>query len=93
VQIQTADKNSNFRTFPAINLNREGNVNILKFLGLVVGDVNPLNDKICNADSLGAKARYDQLATANKNKLHAEAPDNFRERISGRRIRSSIDSQ
>jgi len=87
VQVAIADTNSNYKgEILNVNLDTEANNDSLKLTGWIVRDVSPLKNKICNADSAGAKTRYDQLANANRNKLPKAAPDNFHEGVTGRNI-------
>ncbi|HEY6520585.1 MAG TPA: hypothetical protein VIZ19_14600 [Roseiarcus sp.] len=84
IRLVTANTNSNFPNGVTINLDTETNSSVLKFMADVVKDVSPLNNKICDADSSSAKTRYDQIARANRIKLHKAAPNNFREGVLGR---------
>jgi hypothetical protein len=86
VRLVTADTNSSFPKGVTINLNTETNTDVLAFMTDVVKDVSPLNNKICNANSPSAKTRYDQIAEANRIKLHEAAPNNFHEGVPGRNL-------
>ena len=91
IRLVTANTNSNFPNGVTINLDTETNSSVLKFMADVVKDVSPLNNKICDANSSSAKTRYDQIARANRIKLHKAAPNNFREGVLGRDLEACVD--